>query len=127
MVPKKIYIRHKSAERLGEVSDLVSVDTECYSPHLTHAKTKSILEEEVEYTDLSQVWHDAKTEKPDLTEHVLFEFVPNAARNPPIYYRAASVSDRSKLARSGWKPISPSEIIQRWAYIKDLLPKGGER
>ena len=121
MIPKKIYIRQKSAERLGEVSDLVSVDTECYSPHLTHAKTKSILEEEVEYTDLSQVWHDAKTEKPDLTEHVLFEFVPNAVRNPPVRYRVANATDRGNFKRSGWKPITPLEVVRRWAYIKDLL------
>lgn len=131
MIPKKIYIRNKSAERLGEVSDLVSVDAECCAPHrvnhCTHARTIPVLEEETEYTDLSQVWHDAKTEEPDLNEHVLFEFVPNAERNPPLYYRAANVSDRTKKARSGWKPISPSEIIRRWAYIKDLLPKGGEQ
>lgn len=127
MIPKKIYIRNKSAERLGEVSDLVSIDAECYSPHLIHARTKSVLDEEVEYTDLSQVWHDAKTEEPDLHEVVIFEYVENAVVNPPLRYRASTKMDYLKFTEHGWKPITPLTIIRRWAYVKDLLPKGGER
>lgn len=94
--------------------------------------------ERVSYKDIEYVrkdepkvkvnpWHDAKTEEPDLNEHVLFEVVPNAVRNPPVSYRAANAADRGNFKRSGWKPITPMEVIRRWAYIKDLLSKGGER
>lgn len=93
--------------------------------------------ERVSYKDIEYVrkdepkvkanpWHDAN-ETPNLDEHVLFEFVPNAVRNPPLYYRVATASDLGNFKRSGWKPITPMEIIRRWAYLKDLLPKGGER
>lgn len=94
--------------------------------------------ERVSYKDIEYVrkdepkvkfnpWHDAKTEEPDLNENVLFEFVPNAFRNPPVYYRTANATDRGNFKRSGWKPMTPMEVIRRWAYIKDLLPKGGEQ
>lgn len=90
--------------------------------------------ERVSYKDIEYVrkdqpkaknpWHDAK-EEPDLNEEVMFEVVPNAVRNSLVRYRVANAIDRSDYKRSGWKPITPMEIIRRWVYLKDLFSRGG--
>ena len=87
--------------------------------------------ERISYKDIEYVrkdepkakipWHDAKEEEPNLNEEVMFEVVPNAVRNPPVRYRVANATDRGNFKRSGWKPITPLEVVRRWAYIKDLL------
>ena len=37
------------------------------------------------------------------------------------------ISVSAQLLHSEWKEYAEVEMIVRWAYIKDLLPKGGEK
>lgn len=75
-----------------------------------------------EYVNLNGRWHPA-SEPPDLRQSVLMEFVENAVVNPPLRYRVTTAID---LAH-GWRPKTPLTIVRKWAYVKDLLPKGGEK
>ena len=69
-----------------------------------------------EYTDLSQVWHDA-SEKPILHKPILIQ-----CGYPLHIYEATALSEDVI-----WGDFVVLNAIFRWAYIKDLLPKGGEK
>lgn len=110
MIPKKVYISVAVWDE-GRKYDFLEVSER---PHQT-TDTQCHLRE---YTDLSQVWHDVSKEPQDkyyilsqrrdgTTDFVDYGCVEN-------YYR-------------GWKSYIKEENIVSWAYIKDLLPKGGEK
>lgn len=71
-----------------------------------------------EYTDLSQVWHPA-SEEPQGDSEILFDGLAYA-----IIYDLEAFLDKLEI---DWEELVEGHYIQRWAYIKDLLPKGGER
>ena len=62
------------------------------------------------------VWHDA-SEKPRANEWLLIQFSEDD-------YDALSLND---LYIDMWCTWCNTYNVIRWAYIKDLLPKGGER
>ena len=65
-----------------------------------------------EYTDLSQIWHDASEEPED--GYLLIEFGENKYDTMVLrYYFGESI----------WKIWCREKKITRWAYINDLLPK----
>lgn len=64
-----------------------------------------------EYTDLSQVWHDAK-EEVDWYNAAPGVFVQYANGDFAVFFSAFSTMDERHPK------------IARWAYIKDLLPNG---
>ena len=76
-----------------------------------------------EYIDISQVWHDA-SEKPLLEEtEIIF-----------INERGfAHISERNGGAFSytlvdyDWEGYVNTLRIKKWAYVSDLLPKGGQK
>lgn len=66
--------------------------------------------------DLSQVWHDA-SEEPKLKAWCIVQIDENA------FDTFIMAIDKN----GSWAKWSRSVNITRWAYIKDLLPKGGEQ
>lgn len=116
-VPERIFL--VISEDVPDGADFNELDEVTWSAERISYKDIEYVRKD-EPTAKANPWHDAK-EEPNLNEHVLFEVVPNAVRNPPIFYRAANATDRGNLKRSGWKPITPMEVIRRWAYIKDFL------
>lgn len=62
------------------------------------------------------MWHDAN-EEPRLNQWFLAQIGDNAF--------ATFVMEMNK--NEDWKEWSNGVNIKRWAYIKDLLPKGGEK
>ena len=70
-----------------------------------------------EYIDLSQVWHDAK-EKPRTKEWILVQFSGGD-------YEAFALDELGVETWSDW--WCDNYKVIRWAYISDLLPKGGEK
>lgn len=69
-----------------------------------------------EYTDLSQVWHGV-SEKPR---------VPNGIESVHIIVLNSYGLVESKIYKGEyWLSLCADYHIRKWAYIKDLLPKGG--
>lgn len=68
-----------------------------------------------EYTDLSQVWHDA-SEMPKEEEWILLQFGEDC-------YDTLVLGMYADIFRARCKKYGDI----RWAYISDLLPKGGEK
>lgn len=59
-----------------------------------------------EYTDLSQVWHDGGKELPDGMGMYIAECI-------------------GEDWVTGCSPVYIKDRVKRWAYLSDLLPKGG--
>lgn len=66
--------------------------------------------------DLSKIWHDA-SEEPILHKPILIQ-----CGYPLHTYEATALSEDVI-----WGDFVVLNAIFRWAYIKDLLPKGGEK
>lgn len=71
-----------------------------------------------EYTDLSQVWHDA-SEEPKKGELILVKVVNTIPEKNEVRYFVEYVEEWivGLMKTEGFKC--------HWAYISDLLPKGG--
>lgn len=69
-------------------------------------------------SDLSSLWHDA-SEEPQGTYEIL---VQDEFGN---FWLTDYAEDISHYQR--WEQCVVCECITRWAYISDLLPKGGEK
>ena len=107
MIPKKIYINKKTADSIGEYSSVTaSVRT---SPNSYH--------DEVEYTDLKSVWHDASVAPKPINggSFVLARFSSYKLR--AMLLCVYPKTDWGKL-RKHWY----GNMIE-WAYVDDLLPK----
>ena len=66
--------------------------------------------------DLSALWHDASEEPKD--GYLLIEFGEN---------KYDTMFIRQYFGESIWKIWCREKKITRWAYISDLLPKGGNK
>ena len=65
------------------------------------------------------VWHNAD-EEPKKHRHILVEVINTLTPNNKTQYYAEYTED-------GWKIFMKIKNLKcRWAYINDLLPKGGE-
>lgn len=122
MTPKKIHVLTRYVEILDAETQLTRALI-CINPH----------EKCTEYTDLSQVWHDAK-EEPEAHRQVIAvdkkgssfcgkywsydnkEYTP---RYQGLYWSGGGCLSGAILAY--W------EDVVKWAYIEDLLSKGGEK
>ena len=105
MIPKKIHVLTRYVEILDAETQLTRALI-CINPH----------EKSTEYTDLSQVWHDA-SEEPKLKAWCIVQIGENA------FDTFIMAIDKN----GSWVKWSKSVNITRWAYIEDLLPKGGEK
>lgn len=101
MIPKKVYLRAKELEEHFMCERMVSCDTPIGSCN-------------VEYTDLSQLWHDVKEEPKNDEDIVLYDSYGNFVTEFYNGYVA-------------WDNIVSYYKVTMWAYIEDILPKGGER
>ena len=75
-----------------------------------------VVDDDRNLVDLSKVWHDA-SEKPILHKPILIQ-----CGYPLHTYEATALSEDVI-----WGDFVVLNAIFRWAYIKDLLPKGGEK
>lgn len=101
MLPKKIYLNYVDENDEYETwrEDPVYVDCEMQNR---------------EYTDLSQVWHDASKE-------------PEKGKLM-IGIDEDGVSVYKWVGQDGgdWLSFAECNGLIKWAYVEDLLPKGGE-
>lgn len=104
MIPKKIHVLTRYVEILDAETQLTRALI-CINPH----------EKSTEYTDLSQVWHDAK-EEPKKGEWILGEYQGGIYQTYLCGYVDCEWSSYVKVFS-----------LIRWAYIKGLLPKGDKK
>ena len=103
MIPKKIHVLTRYVEILDAETQLTRALI-CINPH----------EKSTEYTDLSQVWHNSK-EEPEKGKLMI-----------GIDEDGVSVYQWVGQHICGWLSFAEDNGLIRWAYIEDLLPKGGE-
>lgn len=103
MLPKKIYLNY--------VDEDDEYKTWCVDP----VYVEDCEMQNREYTDLSQVWHDAK-EEPEKGKLII-----GIDDNDALAYK------RENQNVGDWLYLAECFGIIRWAYIDDLLPKGGEQ
>ena len=76
---------------------------------------KCFIERKDNIVDLREVFHSV-TEEPDRTKDILIDSYTVG------YYVPTTIS----FEEEKWNHCISNYAIKRWAYIKDLLPKGGE-
>lgn len=104
MIPKKIHVLTRYVESLDAETQLTRALI-CINPH----------EKSTEYTDLSQVWHEAK-EEPEKGKLMI-----------GIDKDGVSVYTWVGQDICGWLSFAEYNVLIIWAYVDDLLPKGGEQ
>lgn len=109
MTPKKIHILTRDLEILDEETPITRAWVSL-NPH----------EKSTEYTGLSQVWHEAKEEPEEGTQVVAIDndgWTVSGLFNPIAMVKGVYIY--------GDLVVDWYSVV-RWAYIEDLLPKGGE-
>ena len=110
MTPKKIHVLTRYVEILDAETQLTRALI-CINPH----------EKSTEYTDLSQVWHDANEEPEEGAQVVAIDndgWTVSGLFNPRAMVKGVYIY--------GDLVVDWYSVV-RWAYLKDLLPKGGEK
>ena len=102
MLPKKIYLNY--------VDEDDEEKTWCVDP----VYVEDCEMQNREYTDLSQVWHDAK-EEPEKGKSII-----------SIGSTGVSAYKWVDEWRCDWVDFAEWSELFRWAYVYDLLPKGGK-
>ena len=102
MLPKKIYLNY--------VDEDDEEKTWCVDP----VYVEDCEMQNREYTDLSQVWHDAK-EEPEKGKSII-----------SIGSTGVSAYKWVDEWRCDWLDFAEWSELFRWAYVDDLLPKRGE-
>ena len=103
MTPKKIHILTRDLEILDEETPITKAWV-CINPQ----------EKRTEYTDLLQVWHNAK-EEPEKSKSII-----------SIGATGVSVYKWVDEWRCDWLDFAEWSELIGWAYADDLLPKRGE-
>ena len=102
MLPKKIHILTEDLEILDAKTE--TQFTRAFislNPH----------KDRIEYTDLSQVWHDAK-EEPEKDKLMI-----GIDEDDILIYKWVDQDE------DGWFSFAKGSRLIRWAYAEDLLPK----
>lgn len=110
MIPKKIYLREAEFDDLFTSERMVSCD-EPYEDLI------------VEFTNLSQVWHDA-SEMPRMNhKNIIYQTIYCSLFNVHIAFVPTCLRS-CKITSCSWDEFVKDVNMSRWAYINDLLPKG---
>lgn len=75
-----------------------------------------------EHPDLSQLWHDASEEPIFHSDIVVID-----KHNGWLDIQSYDDEDYDYKELYGWEACVENYEIVRWAYISDLLPKGGKK
>lgn len=113
MIPKKIYLNYVNEDD----------EDKTWSDAPVYVSDCDLMNRE--YTDLSQVWHYA-SEMPQ-TNHKNIIYQTNYCSIYNVYIDFIPTCLRScKITSLSWNEFVKDVNMRRWAYIEDLLPKGGE-
>ena len=78
-----------------------------------------VVDDDRNLVDVSKIWHDASEEPQDDCKEILYQDKYGA-------WFFALKHDIVVVLEINWEDFA-AENISRWAYIDDLLPKGGEK
>ena len=108
MIPKKIYLRKAELEDNYMCERMVSCDEpfDCCN---------------VEYTNLSQLWHHSSVMPTETNKNIIY-----VTTFDEIYIERIPRCLGGKLTDNSWNDFTMRECVIGWAYVNDLLPKGGE-
>lgn len=118
-LPKKIYLNYYD-EDSSNYDDLRGITW--YSEHIT----VSDCVKSHEYTDLSQVWHDASEIPNRNHQNIIYQQKYCSRFNIYITYLPTCVRS-CKITQTSWDEFVKEVNMRRWAYISNLLPKGSEK
>ena len=103
MIPKKLYVRELDIDIFNEEAEA----TRSWVANRPNTGRR-------EYTDLSQVWHNSK-EEPEKGKSII-----------SIGETGVSAYKWVDEWRCDWLDFAEWSELFRWAYVYDLLPKGGK-
>lgn len=109
MIPKKIYLRKAELEDNYMCERMVSCDVAIGSCN-------------VEYTDLSQVWHDANEIPQENHKNIIYQTNYYSMYNVHIDFIPTCLRS-CKITSRSWDEFVKEVNMRRWAYVNDLLPK----
>lgn len=116
MTPEKIYLTAKGAEKLASAPEGVETTRVKTYPSKT----------DIEYTDLSQVWHTAEEKPTSYKDKLLIVCKPmyewQRTDNGLIYDSGCYYTDRQRWSIHDLFKLMPDENVVSWAYINDLIP-----
>lgn len=113
MTPKKIYLRKEELDEQFTCERMVSCDAPIGSCN-------------VEYTDLSQVWHDASEIPQQNYKNIIYQTNYCSMYNMNITFIPTCLRS-CKITSRSWDEFVKEVNMRRWAYIDDLLPKGDKK
>ena len=70
--------------------------------------------------NLESLWHNAE-EEPEEANWLILCF--DEKDNCWLYSKYHMSFDNDELGRTGWKDFINYELVTKWAYVKDLVPK----
>lgn len=115
MLPKKIYLNWLKAYNFDE-----------WSAHTWSEQPVDVVDSDFksrEYTDISQMWRDP-SEAPQNNDAIIIYRIADIMCRRGIPYGFMTMS-RLLDTKRGWQDWTRINGLQAWAYLDDLLPKGG--
>lgn len=73
-----------------------------------------------ENINLESLWHNAE-EEPEEANWLILCFDEDG--NCWLYSKHQMSLDNDELGRTGWKDFINHDLVTKWAYVKDLVPK----
>lgn len=114
MIPKKIYLNYVNEDDENKTWSEMPVDvSDCEMMNR-------------EYTDLSQVWHDASEIPQENHKNIIYQTNYHSMYNVHIDFIPTCLRS-CKITSRSWDEFVKEVNMRRWAYINDLLPKGGDK
>lgn len=99
-------------DRIREHLELIGLETIVFD---VKQLLKCIIDSKDNIVDLNEAWHNV-AKKPDRGEDILID-------TDTFGYDVVTAKWHSD---ERWASFVSLYVIKRWAYVKDLLPKGGE-
>lgn len=76
--------------------------------------------------DLSSLWHDASEAPKESYKNIIYQTNFCSMYNVHITFIPTCLRS-GKITSYSWNEFVKDVNMRRWAYIEDLLPKGGEK
>ena len=90
-----------------------------YTDGVLDTHVSIVIDDDRNLVDLSKIWHDASEEPKDYFKQIFYQDKTGACKFTVMH-------DIVVLLQLKWDDFA-AENISRWAYIDDLLPKGGAK
>lgn len=97
----------------------ISYVGQVYTDEVLDTYVSIVVDDDRNLVDLSKIWHDASEEPKDYFKQIIYQDKTGTCRFTIMH-------DIVVLLQLKWDDFAAAKIT-RWAYVDDLLPKGGEK